>query len=206
MASPVLHAADLSQPAYVRPTSVMMLRTPVPPSQGTDPYHDAFGPFCLPSFPYSALESGSSTPLPSMAMSGLTSTDRSGADLLRSALSASKPGRRKNRFYEEETSLTTHHLSPEMEDAIGPAVDGTDAPPKREYCVTSVTILGHRGVNIDKLCDRLSNGAESDGERGPYRGAIITSQRAVEAWAEAAQKLSESVRNGKGESTLRVHG
>lgn len=48
---------------HPRPSTVLLLRTPVAPSRGTDPYHDAFGAFCLPSFPMSALDSGAATPV-----------------------------------------------------------------------------------------------------------------------------------------------
>ncbi|CAO1616301.1 unnamed protein product [Parajaminaea phylloscopi] len=48
---------------HIRPSTVLLLRTPVGPNRGTDPYHDAFGAFCLPSFPVSALDSGAATPI-----------------------------------------------------------------------------------------------------------------------------------------------
>lgn len=60
-------------PPQRRPTTVLLLRTPVPPKEGTDPYHDVFGTFCLPSFPMSALDSGAATPIapfPHLAMIG----------------------------------------------------------------------------------------------------------------------------------------
>ena len=204
MVSPVMQPAELPATSYVRPTSVLMLRNPVPPSQGTDPYHDAFGAFCLPSFPLSALESGSSTPLPPpISMAGLPSSDRSGADLLRNALNASKTGRRRGKWIEDDTSLTTHHLSPEPDDAIASA--GADDTSQREFCVTSVTILGHRTLNIDQLGEKLLNGyATESGDKIPYRGAIVTSQRAVEAWAEASYKLGDVIRGGKGKYSVYV--
>ena len=177
-----------------------MLRTPVPPSQGTDPYHDAFGPFCLPSFPLSALESGSSTPLPpAIGLTQMTPNDRSGADLLKSALNASATGRRRGRWIgEDDPTLTTHHLADDP-DAITHGDPTEQDIPKREFCVTSVPILGHRVLNADKLADCIMNGTTGEGERRGYRGAIFTSQRAVEAWAEAAAQLSDSIKAGKSE-------
>ncbi|UZJ55466.1 hypothetical protein CBS101457_004786 [Exobasidium rhododendri] len=202
MSTPIMTSTDLVSATSMRPTSVLMLRTPVPPSEGTDPYHDTFGTFCLPSFPLSALESGSSTPLPpQIQFSQLTSTnDRSGADLLKSALNASKTGRRRGRWIDDDATLTTHHLADDP-DAM---TDDQEDVPKREYCVTSVPILGHRVLNAEQLADRIMNGSleEKGGERRPYRGAIVTSQRAVEAWAEATQIVNQAVREGKRPVTL----
>lgn len=198
MASPVLSAIDTQVPAFLRPTSVLMLRTPIPPSQGTDPYHDAFGPFCLPSFPFSALESGSSTPLPPTNSLTMSANERTGADLLRNALAASSTGRRRGRWIDDDGTLTTHHLSSEPDDVAGTSADTSDEIPKREFCVTSLTILGHRTVNIDQLVDKILEGSEDTGNgRKPFRGAVITSQRAVEAWMEAAVIAAEQIRSGK---------
>lgn len=204
MSTPILAPADLPPIAYMRPTSVLMLRTPVPPSQGTDPYHDTFGPFCLPSFPLSALESGSSTPLPPpISLTQMSFSDRSGADLLKSALSASATGRRRGRWIDDDATLTTHHLATDA-DAISSMDDGEDQEvPKREFCVTSVPILGHRVLNADELANRILYGSkEEGGMRREHRGAIVTSQRAVEAWAEACNIIAETIRAGKSESNL----
>lgn len=202
MSTPILAPSDLPPIPYMRPTSVLMLRTPVPPSQGTDPYHDAFGPFCLPSFPLSALESGSSTPLPPpISLTQMSSSDRSGADLLKNALSASATGRRRGRWIDDDATLTTHHLASDA-DAIN-LDDGEEEDqeiPKREFCVTSVPILGHRVLNADELADRILYGSKEKGDlRREYRGAIVTSQRAVEAWAEASNIVADTVRAGKSE-------
>jgi hypothetical protein len=200
MSTPVLSPMELQPVHYQRPTSVLMLRTPVPPSQGTDPYHDAFGPFCLPSFPLSALESGSSTPLPPpISVAQMSSSDRSGADLLKSALNSSATGRRRGRWIDDDATLTTHHLASDP-DAVTTDGGPDQEIPKREYCVTSVPILGHRVLNADELADRIMNGTKEEGGiRREYRGAIVTSQRAVEAWAEAEHIVAPSVREGKSE-------
>lgn len=198
MSTPVMTPTELQPATFMRPTSVLMLRTPVPPSQGTDPYHDAFGPFCLPSFPLSALESGSSTPLPPpISLTQMAPNDRAGADLLKNALKASATGRRKGRWIEDDATLTTHHMANDPDAA---EVEGQEVP-KKEFCVTSVPILGHRVLNADVLADRIMNGSlqEQDGVRRPFRGCIVTSQRAVEAWAEAVAMVAESIREGKRE-------
>lgn len=200
MSTPILSASDVPSHLVTRPTSVLMLRTPVPPSQGTDPYHDAFGSFCLPSFPLSALESGSSTPLPpAIGLTQLTPNDRSGAEILKRALNASATGRRRGRWIgEDDPTLTTHHLADDP-DAILYGDPAEQEMLKREFCVTSVPILGHRVLNADVLADCMMNGSLEEAGRRAYRGAIFTSQRAVEAWAEASTKVAGSVKEGKSE-------
>lgn len=192
MGTPVLSSADMpplpgssgSGFAAVRPTAVLLLRTPVPPSAGTDPYHDVFGPFCLPSFPLSALESGSSTPLPPPVNPHVLG--REGADILKSALQSSATGRRRGRWIADDDSLTTTHL----------ARDGDD---EREWCVSSIPILGHRLVESHELARRILSGpvgtAGDQAAGGKYRGVVVTSQRAVDAWGEAAQHVSQELRD-----------
>lgn len=99
--------------------------------------------------------------------------------------------------------LTTHHLAPDPDALPAGYVtfdeDGNeDEVPKREFCVTSIPILGHTLLNYDILAKKIMHGSESG---QPYRGAIITSQRAVEAWAQAASgtNLTEELREGKSE-------
>ena len=161
----------------VLPVSVLLLRSPIPTSKGTDPYHDAFGSFCLPSFATSALESGTSTPLPDT-----TQPDQDSLELIKSALSQS--GRRKGRFIEDQPRLMTHHLSYPTDD-----ID-------IEYCVTSFPILTHTLLNIETLADRLLHAYPSSqgGERIPYRGMVVTSQRAVDAYIEAARHAQDTLR------------
>ena len=161
----------------VLPVSVLLLRSPIPTSKGTDPYHDAFGSFCLPSFATSALESGTSTPLPDT-----TQPDQDSLELIKSALSQS--GRRKGRFIEDQPRLMTHHLSYPTDD-----ID-------IEYCVTSFPILTHTLLNIETLADRLLHAYPSNqgGERIPYRGMVVTSQRAVDAYIEAARHAQDTLR------------
>ncbi|EPQ26328.1 uncharacterized protein PFL1_05977 [Pseudozyma flocculosa PF-1] len=206
--------------------SVLLLRTPVPTSQGTDPYHDAFGSFCLPSFADSALESGTSTPLPGAASIGplSTATDPSAVDLIKTALAqttaaaaaaasatasaatASSPssssglptsptGRRKGKFIQDTPRLMTHHLSFPL--------DERQQEHEIEYCVTSFPILSHDLVNTDALADRLLKGHPDPHDptsRTPYRGVIVTSQRAVEAYVAAGQRAYQSLRS-QGRST-----
>lgn len=80
MSSPVmLH----SQPphTYAPPPTIstaLLLRTPISPAEGTDAYHDAFGTFCLPSFPMSALDSGATTPVAAGFGFGMTVGGRVG--------------------------------------------------------------------------------------------------------------------------------
>jgi uroporphyrinogen-III synthase len=200
------------------PVTVLLLRSPVPMSKGTDPYHDAFGSFCLPSFASSALESGTSTPLPSLSASGkssLASTVESGAlDLIKTALSQqaaiannnnnktsanhassaaplplSATCRRKGKFIHDQPRLMTHHLS-YPSDASGDEVE-------IEYCVTSFPILSHRFVHQQEFVDRLLHGSRSDGSKSatPYRGMIVTSQRAVEAYISAGVKAQDMLRS-----------
>ncbi|EST09086.2 Tetrapyrrole biosynthesis, uroporphyrinogen III synthase [Kalmanozyma brasiliensis GHG001] len=196
------------------PITILLLRTPVSMTKGTDPYHDAFGSFCLPSFASSALESGTSTPLPSMSMSGkpsLATTAEHGAiDLIRTALSQqaaashnaptehapsspplplSATGRRKGKFIHDQPRLMTHHLSYPA-DANGNEIE-------IEYCVTSFPILAHKFVNQDLLIDRLLHGtkAQEDLARSAYRGMIVTSQRAVEAYISAGVKAQDILRS-----------
>ncbi|SPO47213.1 related to HEM4 - Uroporphyrinogen III synthase [Moesziomyces antarcticus] len=198
------------------PVTVLLLRSPVSMSKGTDPYHDAFGSFCLPSFASSALESGTSTPLPSLSASGrssLASTAESGAlDLIKTALSQqaaiannittsakhassaaplplSATGRRKGKFIHDQPRLMTHHLS-YPSDANGDEVE-------IEYCVTSFPILSHRFVHQQEFVDRLLHGSRSDDSKpaAPYRGMIVTSQRAVEAYISAGVKAQDMLRS-----------
>jgi hypothetical protein len=50
---------------------------------------------------------------------------------------------------------------------------------------------------VEQLTEKLLNGADDrDGVRKAYRGAILTSQRAVEAWMEAALGAAEPLRKG----------
>ena len=212
-------AEDIEEPPP--PITILLLRSPVPMSKGTDPYHDAFGSFCLPSFASSALESGTSTPLPSLstgAKSSLSSTAENGAlDLIKTALtqqvagskasmdqhtsaSAALPlsatGRRKGKFIHDQPRLMTHHLS-YPSDANGNEVEV-------EYCVTSFPILTHKLLNQDAFVDRLLYGSQKQGSAspGPYRGMIVTSQRAVEAYISAGVKAQDILRSkNKGSSS-----
>ncbi|TKY89043.1 hypothetical protein EX895_001574 [Sporisorium graminicola] len=212
-------ASDIEEPPP--PITVLLLRSPVSMTKGTDPFHDAFGSFCLPSFASSALESGTSTPLPSLSTSGkpsLSSTSEHGAlDLIRTALTQqaavgaattttksstdhstsssastmlplSATGRRKGKFIHDQPRLMTHHLSYPA-DAHGEEIE-------MEYCVTSFPILAHTFVNQDKFVDRLLHGyrKQPDDIGAPYRGMIVTSQRAVEAYISAGVKAQDVLR------------
>lgn len=190
------------------PVSVLLLRSPVSVVTGTDPYHDAFGSFCLPSFASSALESGTSTPLSSHGFGGKSSlnspssTDHSALDLIKTALTqhhappstlqTSPTGRRKGKFIQDQSRLMTHHLS---------FPDPDDEDVQIEYCVTSFPILDHKLVNQQQFVDRLTLGCPSKTDSShytPYRGVIVTSQRAVEAYTSAGLKAMETMRaNGK---------
>ncbi|KIS67622.1 uncharacterized protein UMAG_04126 [Mycosarcoma maydis] len=206
---------DIEEPPP--PVTILLLRSPVSMSKGTDPYHDAFGSFCLPSFATSALESGTSTPLPSLSTGSnpcLSSTAENGAlDLIKTALSqqaavvassSNKPssdnasstalpysatGRRKGKFIHDQPRLMTHHLS-YLTDANGNEVE-------IEYCVTSFPILTHKFVNQDLFVDRLLHGSRTHDTdtASPYRGMIVTSQRAVEAYISAGVKAQETLRS-----------
>ncbi|SJX64360.1 related to HEM4-Uroporphyrinogen III synthase [Sporisorium reilianum f. sp. reilianum] len=207
-------ASDIEEPPP--PITILLLRSPVSMSKGTDPYHDAFGSFCLPSFASSALESGTSTPLPSLSTSGkpsLSSTAEHGAlDLIKTALTQqaaaakssmdhtttsssastvlplSATGRRKGKFIHDQPRLMTHHLSYPA-DAHGQEVE-------LEYCVTSFPILAHKLVNQDQFIDRLLYGSrkQDNDTAGPYRGMIVTSQRAVEAYISAGVQAQDILR------------
>lgn len=208
---------DIEEPPP--PITILLLRSPVSMTKGTDPYHDAFGSFCLPSFASSALESGTSTPLPSLsagAKSSFSSTAEHGAlDLIKTALTqqaavsaaaSNKPspdptsapaaalplsatGRRKGKFIHDQPRLMTHHLS-YPQDANGDEVE-------IEYCVTSFPILSHKFVNRDQFIDRLLHGSRNttSGSSAPYRGMIVTSQRAVEAYISAGVAAQDILRS-----------
>ncbi|SPO28806.1 related to HEM4 - Uroporphyrinogen III synthase [Ustilago trichophora] len=209
---------DIEEPPP--PITVLLLRSPVSMTKGTDPYHDAFGSFCLPSFASSALESGTSTPLPSLSVgpkASLASTTDNGAlDLIKTAISQqaaaasntksvaassdqssstalplSTTGRRKGKFIQDQPRLMTHHLSYPA-DANGNEVE-------IEYCVTSFPILAHKFVNQDEFVDRLLYGSPIQGSEtgSPYRGMIVTSQRAVEAYISAGVKAQDVLRSKK---------
>ncbi|KAJ1024717.1 hypothetical protein NDA16_002757 [Ustilago loliicola] len=210
-------AEDIEEPPP--PITVLLLRSPVSMSKGTDPYHDAFGSFCLPSFASSALESGTSTPLPSLSTGSKSSlaltTDNGALDLIKtaltqqaaaanksealsdqpastsSALPVSPTGRRKGKFIQDQPRLMTHHLS-YPSDSSGNEVE-------IEYCVTSFPILAHKFVNQDQFVDRLLYGSRAEGSDvgGAYRGMIFTSQRAVEAYISAGVKAQDVLRNKK---------
>lgn len=213
----MLATEDIEEPPP--PITVLLLRSPVSMSKGTDPYHDAFGSFCLPSFASSALESGTSTPLPSLAPSAKASlastTDHGALDLIKTALtqqatvnanskantssdqSSSAPlplsttGRRKGKFIHDQPRLMTHHLS-YPSDAYGDEVE-------IEYCVTSFPILAHKFVNQDAFIHRLLYGSTIEGQEigNAYRGMIVTSQRAVEAYISAGVRAQEVLRSKK---------
>jgi hypothetical protein len=89
-----------------------------------------------------------------------------------------------------------------------------------EYCVTSIPILSSRSVNLEGLVERMINGATVDLPQFPedeeevtprgkfkqqmkYRGVVITSQKAAEAWEQAsmmaAQRLVQEA-SDRGES------
>lgn len=182
-------------------------------TKGTDPYHDAFGGFCLPSFASSALESGTSTPLPSLSTgpkASLATTHDSGAlDLIKTALTqqaaitsptaqpsssstalpVSATGRRKGKFIHDQPRLMTHHVS-YPNDANGDEVE-------LEYCVTSFPILAHKYVNQDDFIDRILHGSpvqDNSQSRIAYRGMIVTSQRAVEAYIAAGVRAQDQLR------------
>ncbi|SNX86345.1 related to HEM4 - Uroporphyrinogen III synthase [Melanopsichium pennsylvanicum] len=205
-------ANDIEEPPP--PITVLLLRSPLSMSKGTDPYHDAFGSFCLPSFASSALESGTSTPLPSLSTGPKASlaltTDHGALDLIKTALSQqaaasnksndqasstplplSTTGRRKGKFIQDQPRLMTHHLSYPA-DAAGNEIE-------LEYCVTSFPILAHKFVNHDEFVDRLLHGHPIDGHVSgvPYRGMIVTSQRAVEAYISAGVRAQEILRSNK---------
>ncbi|KAJ1019002.1 hypothetical protein NDA18_006153 [Ustilago nuda] len=218
-------AEDIEEPPP--PITVLLLRSPVSVSKGTDPYHDAFGSFCLPSFASSALESGASTPLPSLSIgpkSSLASTTDNGAlDLIKSALTqqaaattqseslsdqpasasasassalpVSPSGRRKGKFIQDQRRLMTHHIS-YPSDASGKQVE-------MEYCVTSFPILAHKFVNQDRFVDRLLYGSPAQGvvHGNAYRGMIVTSQRAVEAYVSAGVQAQELLRSNNKSSS-----
>lgn len=193
------------------PITILLLRSPVSMTKGTDPYHDAFGSFCLPSFASSALESGTSTPLPSLSLGtkpSLASTAEHGAiDLIKTALTQqaaannnpapadnaalplSATGRRKGKFIHDQPRLMTHHLS------YPPDANGDEI--EIEYCVTSFPILAHKLVNQDIFVDRLLHGSRADKEedRTAYRGMIVTSQRAVEAYISAGVTAQDILRS-----------
>lgn len=214
------------------PVSVLLFRQPLPTSEGTDPYHDAFGNFCLPSYPTSALESGSSTPLPPPVNPNLLQgpSDRTGAERLRHALELSKGGQRRGRWIADEPTLTTHHLSPKDSREIAlarkvthatlsrpgqhekekPAVEAAanaalEVDDQVEWSVTSMPILETGLVHLSQLSRRLINGAEvalpPGSEAGQaqalaklrYRGVVMTSQRAVEAYVQAAEKAADQL-------------
>ncbi|KAE8221250.1 hypothetical protein CF319_g5354 [Tilletia indica] len=187
----------------VKLLSVVLFRSPVPSSQGTDPWHDAFGPFCLPSFPVSALESGTSTPLAPVALtsSGLPS--------------------RKPRPPSSNPMLTTHHLhlvthpsSGNVDDdalsiadsvdseSSGPPSPGSSAPSRSrrgsalrrptiettEFTVTSIPVLASVTCNQSPLVGAFLN--------RQWAGVVCTSQRAVQAWAEVLVSIThEAVRD-----------
>ncbi len=83
----------------------------------------------------------------------------------------------------------THHLS-YPSDANGDEVE-------IEYCVTSFPILSHRFVHQQEFVDRLLHGSRSDDSKpaAPYRGMIVTSQRAVEAYISAGVKAQDMLRS-----------
>ncbi|KDN53625.1 hypothetical protein K437DRAFT_3752 [Tilletiaria anomala UBC 951] len=221
------------------PLSILLFRTPIPSSEGTDPYHDAFGSFCLPSFPMSALESGSSTPLPPPINPNTLSgpMDRSGAEILKSALNLSTTGRRRGRWIVDDPTLTTHHLMSKDGDEVkllnrltemtggNQVITNALMDDAIEYCVSSIPILTTSHVNLQELVERMINGthvvlpqypletgsafhAAHENENGAtstpqsgdvqakqrvfkqqmrYRGVIVTSQRAADAWVKAAR-------------------
>lgn len=83
----------------------------------------------------------------------------------------------------------THHLSYPT-DSSGNEVEV-------EYCVTSFPILAHELVHRDEFVDRLLHGAPVEGsdDRVAYRGMIVTSQRAVDAYISAGVKAQDVLRS-----------
>lgn len=163
--------------ASSRPTSVLLLRQPVPMSQGTDAYHDAFGPFCLPSFALSALDTRTSTP--STPHNEPVQTGAQNA-AMRDFIQLPKPNDvRWELPRKHETPhasyLMTHHL-------------GHGESPPNEFCVISYPILSHVTVGQELLMERMVQLLQSPTK---YDGVILTSQRAVQAWQESWSVLSK---------------
>ena len=162
----------------MKPLSVLLLRTPVPPSVGTDAYHDTFGPFCLPSFSSSAVDSATSTPKSNYSrLSESPVAEESNVATLHEAL-CDITAQQTTSFTPTaplDAWLMTHHKG---------WVDFSE----REFCVTSFPVLAHRSVSVPKLSEIIA--AQED----TYDGVIITSQRAVESWTEACLAAMPSLR------------
>ena len=230
---------------FASPSTVLLLRTPVPPDQGTDPYHDAFGSFCLPSFPLSALDSGAATPIAprprgnsahrsdantlGMTPAATDSIEPSNGkarpeELLLQALQkqqqpqppppnlrasgrASSPQRnytRQQPSYGSDASsvtvpsassqgsslvLTTHHIGwQELSFVQASKMGLSEGSVDREWCVTSLPVLGSESVNGEQVEEWL--------EEGDWGAVVATSNRAWDVWRERAIRCG---RKGKGE-------
>ncbi|PWZ01117.1 hypothetical protein BCV70DRAFT_159266 [Testicularia cyperi] len=180
------------------PISVLLLRSPVPMSKGTDPYHDAFGSFCLPSFASSALESGASTPLPGLGSAHRASlhvaSDASALDLFKTALAqqafaTSVPSSSSSASAPASTSTALPSATqPPLSSATGRRKGKFIQDQPRlmthhlsypsgphgneieiEYCVTSFPILSHALVNQHDLVDRILHGCPANEDSGHRR-------------------------------------
>lgn len=164
-----MHAARLL------PVSVLLLRQPVPVQQGTDPYHDAFGSFCLPSFELSALDTRSATPgTPKSELTAYPFDDTQQQQQQQQQSNASDTNEKAAELSpNHHVYLMTHHMS-------------SAEPENREFCVISFPILTHVTVSADELDQILLSIYQGTIK---YDGVIMTSQKAVHAWEHACLRV-----------------
>lgn len=151
----------------MRQLSVLLLRSPV--SSGTDPYHDVYGPLCVPPLSATTIDSAGSTPrlIQNRFAGNSLRIDDSCATALNTTLSDIPPSDPIAATDNPQTWLMTHHK-------------GKIGDSEREFCVTSFPVLAHRKVSIDDLAAVIA------APQCVYDGVIITSQRAVESWVDAS--------------------
>lgn len=82
--------------------------------------------------------------------------------------------------------LTTHHIStqaltPEQAEGIGLSKTAGSSV-QREWCVTSLSVIGSRSANQDELDELLT--------QGEWAGVVATSNRAWDVWKQAVIRCS----------------
>ena len=173
-------------PHRSKPVSVLLLRHPVSVQQGTDPYHDAFGPFCLPSFELSALDTRSSTP---GSPRSEPQQQSAWGDICYRTASGNEKGL-DNSAKEELNSARTGPESTSKHDYLMTHHMYSTESNQREFCITSFPILTHQTVHINELEGIIHRVHERSTS---FDGIVLPSQRAAQAYHDTCIRVYQQM-------------
>ena len=173
-------------PHRSKPVSVLLLRQPVSVQQGTDPYHDAFGPFCLPSFELSALDTRSSTP---GSPRSEPQQQSAWGDICYRTASGNEKGL-DNSAKEELNSARTGPESTSKHDYLMTHHMYSTESNQREFCITSFPILTHQTVHINELEGIIHRVHERSTS---FDGIVLPSQRAAQAYHDTCIRVYQQM-------------